>query len=204
MESNNRFIENQEIRKRIETILDEEEFKILPEDWRNIDNWYFNKFRLNDSRETEEKLLNELKEILLDKNKYDSFVYKGKSLLEEILIDVQGINFQVINSNSDLYHQYQMLANMDYLYINNDNIGNIHLLNHATKSFFMDIDDPFKLRALKRLSLLHEQPEYIQQACHYFITLERMKMLQYYFRAIKGLLLKINYNFTNLQQVQGD
>ena len=86
MESNNRFIENQEIRKRIETILDEEEFKMLPEDWRNIDNWYFNKFRLNDSRETEEKLLNELKEILLDKNKYDSFVYKGKSLLEEILI----------------------------------------------------------------------------------------------------------------------
>ena len=86
MESNNRFIENQEIRKRIETILDEEEFKMLPEDWRNIDNWYFNKFRLNVSRETEEKLLNELKEILLDKNKYDSFVYKGKSLLEEILI----------------------------------------------------------------------------------------------------------------------
>ena len=77
MESNNRFIENQEIRKRIETILDEEEFKMLPEDWRNIDNWYFNKFRLNDSRETEEKLLNELKEILLDKNKYDSFVYKS-------------------------------------------------------------------------------------------------------------------------------
>lgn len=197
MENNNRFIENQEIRKRIETILKEEEFKMLSESWRQIDNWYFNKFKPSNSEKTKEMLFDDLKDILIDKDKYTIFVYRKMDILNEISNDVYAINYKTINLNYDLYYKYQMLASMTYLGVGNEDIGNIHLLNHSTKSFLMDIEDPPRLRIPKTLSLLHEHPEYIQQAWYYFITLERMKLLQYYFIKLKGILLKINYNFMN-------
>lgn len=127
MENNKGFAENQGIRKRIENILGEEEFEMLSESWRQIDDWYFNKLKISNSVQTEEKLQHELENILVDKDRYDSFTYRRKDFLEEILIDIEGINYLIINSNPELYHQYQMLVNMDYLYISTDNIININL-----------------------------------------------------------------------------
>lgn len=185
---------NTELLKQIEEILEKEEFTNLQQSWYEINKWY------NENYEEKDSILDDtdiqyLEQIVSKKSSYEQFLYNYKIKVSAMLTFFQSINSNLL-SYYNLFLEYQNIYNLVYFERNINNWGNPNLLRRTTNELIIKIKGKYKV--FKELSeLLKLEEKYIKDLIYFLLTLEEMDTLQCSLIRLKGLLLNIDNNYTN-------